>query len=290
MNTIVFYHHPCSDGFGSAFSAWLVLGDSAQYVPRQYSSAEDLPDVTGKTVYILDFHFDLDVMVRIESQAKELILLDHHATAKKKLHGFSCRCGQITFDLERSGAMMSWEYFHPGVKAPAMFEFIQDRDLWRWEKSKSADFLGALDVLPFDFQKWKEVMSLSDYELRAFILEGRAMNKKMQWLCDEISEKAVPVTLLGHQGLAINTNTLFSSDVGARLADKCGTFGLCWSLDPSGFIKVSLRSTRNFNALEIAESLGGGGHPQACSFRISLDSLRSLLDGTLCASVHIDKE
>jgi oligoribonuclease NrnB/cAMP/cGMP phosphodiesterase (DHH superfamily) len=283
MSAIVFYHSPCTDGFGAAFAAWLVFGDAAQYVPCQYGDGNNVPDVIGKLVYILDYHFDLEVMVRIEQQAKELILLDHHATAKKRLHGFTCRCGQITFDLERSGAMMSWQHFHPGVAPPAMFEFIQDRDLWKWERNQTADFMCALDVLPFDFRKWKEVLSFGTDEVQAFIQEGRAMNKKMQCLCDEIAAKAVPVTLLGHHGLAINTNTLFSSDVGSRLANKCETFGLCWSLESSGLIKVSLRGNKGFNALAIAEVFGGGGHPQACSFRIPLNLLGSLLDGTISA-------
>lgn len=53
MSTIVIYHADCPDGFGAAFAAWLVFGDSAQYVPARFG--EPAPDVRGKEVYILDF-------------------------------------------------------------------------------------------------------------------------------------------------------------------------------------------------------------------------------------------
>jgi hypothetical protein len=31
-DTLVFYHANCSDGFGAAFAAWLILGTTAKYV------------------------------------------------------------------------------------------------------------------------------------------------------------------------------------------------------------------------------------------------------------------
>jgi uncharacterized protein len=150
-DTMVFYHGLCPDGFGAAFAAWLVLKDTAEYIPCKY---DEVPkDVTGKRVYILDFSFDPEVMTKLDQQATELILLDHHATAQKKLQGFKCRCGGLFFDLTKSGARLAWEHFHPNVPVPRMVQLIQDRDLWTWKFKESPDYLAALDATGFDFTR-----------------------------------------------------------------------------------------------------------------------------------------
>lgn len=278
-DTVVFYHGLCPDGFGAAFAAWLILGETAEYVACQYGMVP--PDVTGKRVYILDFSFEVPVMVRLDQQARELHMLDHHKTARDSLHGFKCRCGGILFDLNRSGARLAWEHFHPNTPIPALINFIQDRDLWTWELPDTADYLAALDALGYDFLKWLEVLTFTSEQRQAFIERGRAMNEKFQSLCDSIAEHAMPITLLGHQGLMVNASSEFSSDVGARMAKRSGTFGLIWKLEKPTVIKISLRSVPDFDASAIAIQFGGGGHPASCSFRIPLARLPELISGTL---------
>ena len=52
----VIYHANCTDGFGSAYSAWKLLGNRAEYYACKHGTPP--PDVTGKNVVILDFSFD----------------------------------------------------------------------------------------------------------------------------------------------------------------------------------------------------------------------------------------
>ena len=53
---VVIYHADCTDGFGSAYSAWKLLGNRAEYYPRKHG--QEPPDVKGKNVVILDFSFN----------------------------------------------------------------------------------------------------------------------------------------------------------------------------------------------------------------------------------------
>jgi oligoribonuclease NrnB/cAMP/cGMP phosphodiesterase (DHH superfamily) len=280
-DTMVFYHAKCSDGFGAAFAAWLTLKDAAEYVPCSYGDAP--PDVTGKRVFILDFSFERSVMVTLESQAAELILLDHHKTAKENLSGFTCRCGKVTFDLSRSGARMAWEHFHPGVTPPRMIEHIQDRDLWTWKLHGTREYLAALDHEGYDFEKWLHVLNMTDTEQLQFMERGRAMNDQFQTLSEEIADaqSAIPVVLQGHQGLMVNASPQFTSEVGNLLALRSGTFGLVWRLDKPDAIKVGLRSVAPFDVEKIARTFGGGGHPQASAFRIPVSKLPDLIAGKL---------
>ena len=280
-DTLVFYHGQCCDGFAAAFAAWLVLKDQAAYVPCVYG--DEPPDVTGKRVYILDFSFDYAVMQRLDQQAEALVLLDHHKTAKEKLHGFACRCGALVFDLQRSGARMAWDHFHPKQPVPRLIAHVQDRDLWTWKLPDSADYLAALDFEPDDFERWLKVLNFSEAEYAAFLVRGRAMNDKFQSLCDAIAEppSTLPVSLMGQTGLMVNASGQFTSEVGNRLALRCGTFGLVWRLDSADSIKVGLRSVAPFDVEAIARAFGGGGHPQASAFRLPVARLPELLTGDL---------
>ena len=52
----VIYHADCTDGFGSAYSAWKLLGNRAEYYACKHGTPP--PDVKGKNVVILDFAFN----------------------------------------------------------------------------------------------------------------------------------------------------------------------------------------------------------------------------------------
>ena len=75
---------------------------------------------------------------------------------------------------------------------------------------------------------------------------------------------------------------MFHSQIGDILARQSGTFALMWSASEQG-VKVGLRSRSEFNCIPLAESMGGGGHAQACGFRMGIARLPELLCGTLTA-------
>jgi nanoRNase/pAp phosphatase (c-di-AMP/oligoRNAs hydrolase) len=82
----------------------------------------------------------------------------------------------------------------------------------------------------------------------------------------------MPVTLRGDgslnavDGLAVNANAVFTSELGGRLANQCGTFGLVWQLGQNGQVKASLRGCGKLNLGQLAGQYGGGGHPNAAGF------------------------
>ena len=120
---LVLYHgRHCPDGFGAALAAWRYYGDSAEYLGLDHGdikTVDDLPPVAGRTVYILDFSFSADILQAIDERAAKLVMLDHHKSAAEKLTGFACRCGVVHFDMDKSGARLAWEFFHPHAPLPA---------------------------------------------------------------------------------------------------------------------------------------------------------------------------
>jgi len=100
---LVIYHADCPDGFGAAYSAWLALGDKADYLPAKHG--DPAPDVSGRQVYILDFAFSAELLGQMREQAESITLLDHHKTAQDQLRCMSCGPKfSLLFDLQKSGA------------------------------------------------------------------------------------------------------------------------------------------------------------------------------------------
>ncbi len=264
--TIIFYHGAkCADGFGAAYAAWLRFGEGAQYVPCVYGDVP--PDVTNKDVYVLDFCFDLEKTTVMAAQAHSFTVLDHHVTAQSKLRGFkpAC-CGKIHFDLGRCGAALAWDHFRPGTPLPELIRYIQARDLWTWDEPDAEAVLTWLDVQPQTFEAWHRFAQYEDEDFEAILVQGKAMLQKHRALADSIGANASPVVVNGRAGLAVNCSQEFRDEVGNSLAQRCGSFGLVWSMEPGGRIKVSLRSVKAVDVESLARSFGGGGHEHAASF------------------------
>ena len=285
---LVLYHGKgCPDGFAAALAAWLFYQGRGEFLGLDHGDIKtvaDLPAIDGRAVYILDFSFAPEILQGIEQRAAKLVLLDHHKSAAEKLTGFSCRCGVVHFDMSKSGARLAWEFFQPDRSLPDLVRFVEDRDIWVWQYPQSAAFLAALDMEPFDFERWAQIASFTPEQLDFFMARGQAMDEKFSKLAADIAQGAAPITFNGQHGLMVNAPGVFHSLVGEILAKRSGTFALMWNAAPGGVVKVGLRSQRGFDCIPLAESMHGGGHAQACGFRMGAERLPELLGGCFDAT------
>lgn len=304
--SMVYYHGDCLDGFGAAYAAWYKLGESAHYMPMNHGQAWNPEDVAGKQVFILDFSFpkaELEAMGKI---ADSVLMLDHHSTARKAwqtelgddtggLSQFSHPDYPLTvaFDLAKSGARLAWEHFHPGTPVPLALLHIEDQDLWIFSIPNTAAFCRALRLQPWEFKTWDKLIQASNTpestSYQTLCTEGTAIAQfthvEVQRLLG--SDLVIPVSLplppgasqAGAKdcldGLGINASNLFASELGHHLAQRSGTFGLIWHLGAGGRVKVSLRAENQVNVAMIAEQYGGGGHPNAAGFSLSLERFKT---------------
>jgi len=130
-----------------------------------------------------------------------------------------------------------------------------------------------------DFARWQALAAFTPEQLTTFMARGAAMDEKYRKLCADLAEGAQPLVFNGIEGLMVNAPGMFHSLVGDLLSAKSGTFALMWSAGQGGAVKCGLRSQRNFDCIALAESMGGGGHAQACGFRMGVERLPALLSG-----------
>ena len=311
MKPLVIYHANCTDGFGAAFAAWLKLGYGAEYLPMEYGK-NFLTEYAGSTInreiYILDFSLPKAVMDWLFGHAKRVVWLDHHASVFKDwgaplddvadeltLGLVQPNDHTVVLDDTKSGAMLAWEYFHPGTKVPMLIQHIDDRDRWQFKLEGSKEFHAALaSYQQWTFEQWEAHFLVGNIRLNALKDEGRAIlrahNQNVQAALKQARScrllKSIPkpggehweaVFLVDASGLAANAPAFLASDLGHELVNQSGTFGLVWSMAGDGQIHCSLRSNGDYDVSAIAKAFGGGGHRNAAGFSTNLDTLMEWL-------------
>jgi oligoribonuclease NrnB/cAMP/cGMP phosphodiesterase (DHH superfamily) len=268
---LVIYHAGCTDGFGAAYAAWKLLGDRAEYYAAKYG--EPPPDVTGKNVVVLDFSYDNVTTKSLIKAAKSFLIIDHHKSAMVELHDITC----TRFDMNHSGAMLSWKFFHPGKEAPRLIKFIEDRDLWKWEIPYSKEFSAAFDMVKFDFEEFDKY--LDDSAVDDAQERGSYILAYSKTVISKIAKHAAPRKLNGKDVLVVNSPH-WMSEIGNTLGPRCD-FAVIWYWDhDTRQVKVSLRAHHDdADVSEVAKRFGGGGHRLAAGFVLPRDtSIESIFD------------
>lgn len=257
---LVIYHANCSDGTGAAWAAWKLLGDRAEYFAANHG--EKPPEVKGRRVAILDFSYSNSTIKQMVKDADALVVIDHHKSAMVELHDVNC----TIFDMKRSGAMMSWNFFHPGKEPPQLIKYIEDRDLWKWELPYSKEFSAAFDMVPWDFDEYDKFLddsAIDDAKERgAYIL---AYSKTV---ISKIVKNASKRKLDGKDVLVVNSSH-WMSEIGNNLGPKCD-YAMIWCWDhEKRQCRVSLRAHHDDEDVsEVAKRFGGGGHRKAAGFSL----------------------
>ena len=275
MTDYCLYHANCLDGITAAAAVHLSMSDSLVYIPVSYQ--EDPPFLDEDeldTIYIVDFSYKRDVLLKLAEKAKAIIILDHHKSAQEDLRDISQDAVNIecVFDMERSGARLAWDYFHGDTDAPWIIKNVEDRDLWRFNFSDTRAITAALYTYDFDLPYWTQWFG---YKVAPewLMTEGEALLRKQNKDVKGIINTIVRRTIIdGHDVPIVNALWMYSSDLLNELC-KDEPFAVCYWDTPSGRT-FSLRSNKEgLDVSKIATKYGGGGHARAAGFKLKLGHL-----------------
>lgn len=274
MNRVILYHKDCRDGFGAAWVAWTRFGDEATYIPVQYQQnpSEQLFEQIRQAddLYILDFSYSRKVIEKL-AEGRSLQVIDHHVTAQKDLEGLP----YVFFDMSKSGAVLTWEFFYPEKQVPGLLLYIQDRDLWKWELPQSREFSTALEMEPYDFKRWSWLAEeFTGVARPPFWMVDRGTsvlmfkNQIVTNLCQHASYRGVE-----DYKVPSVCSSVFQSEIGEKLIELYpdAPFVAIFFTDSEDKVIWSLRSRGDFHVGDLARRLGGGGHRNAAGFRVSGD-------------------
>lgn len=253
------YHGGCDDGFGSAVIVNSAYAD-IEFHAGEYGVAP--PDVTDKDVIIVDFSYKRHVLEQMLLQCNSMIILDHHKTAKEDLETLNDPKLILVFDMARSGAGITWDYFIGGPR-PLLVRYLEDRDLWKKELPNSDEFTIALRSYLQDFTVW-DLLLKSDTAVASLITEGPGIQRYYRRRVEELKKNYYMANLGGHDIAICNAPYFAASEVAGELASIPGaTFGASYFEVSKGKYQYSLRSRGEFDVSAVAKMFGGGGHKNA---------------------------
>lgn len=262
MRPLVIYHASCMDGFTAAWVASKFLVDP-ELRPMAYTDEPPTDDdVRGREVYVVDFSFKRAVCERLASSAKSLRILDHHKTAQAELEGLF----YAEFDMERSGAGITWDYFAGSLREPRpwLVDYVEDRDLWRFALAQSREVNAAIACTPMTIDDWNK---LNEGGAGVADLNGRGALAFEQMCARRAAETAMIVHFEGYDVPFVNVQHTLASVTAGLLAEKA-PFAVAWFQKADGMFQYSLRSRGEggVDVSEVAKKYGGGGHRNAAGF------------------------
>jgi oligoribonuclease NrnB/cAMP/cGMP phosphodiesterase (DHH superfamily) len=266
---VVIYHDQCRDGFGAAYAAWKKFGDDASYIPRK--TQDPIPEgLEHKEIYIVDYSYNKEQLDELVSKNKSVVVIDHHATSEDAVRSFK----HNVFDMDHSGAVLAWKYFHPHKEVPKLLLYVEDHDLWRFKMEHNREFGAALGEYNQDFETWDRLVdNLNDRDdFSKFISHGAAIAGFEDKLVDKLLTFKEKIVFEGNEMYAVNCSRIYRSIVANKLAELNKSEGgiamaiVYYRYD--GKVHCALRSIGEVDVSKMAEKYGGGGHKNASGLRV----------------------
>jgi oligoribonuclease NrnB/cAMP/cGMP phosphodiesterase (DHH superfamily) len=282
---VVLFHYPCQDGLASG---WVtnhyhkLKNKSIDLYPVQYGTNLDLSRLSGKKIIFCDWAPTAEILEQLEKVVSEIKILDHHKTAQQALQNKP----YAVFDMDKSGAGLTWEYFFPSLQMPNFIQMIQDRDLWTWKLQESINLTAGLFMLCDsvrsnkynDFIGFFEIFDelYSNPDKFKFCLElGSIISKASLSKANSLAESHAKRidSYQNHRVCIVNCPTELTSDVGNILSSMDSIdFAVLWKYNhPNQEYYVSLRSSNKVDVSSIAKNFGGGGHSNASGFSTKIN-------------------
>lgn len=258
MRTIL-YHANCADGIFAAYYAFQHNLD-ADLVPVYYQTK--IPEMLGHDVICVDYCPDRATLE--SANYKSLLIIDHHVSSRQNMVGFAPPYPfTYVYDVNKCGALLTWEYYNSMGNRPWILPYIQDRDLWHWklEGSKAVD--ACIQSFEFSMANCQMLTRFGAYEC---VLQGASILRYQKKLITQAVKCSGEIDFEGHR-VPIANSSVLQSEIGDELC-RGKPFAIVWRYnDNENVTHTSLRSDeKGLDVSKIAKKYGGGGHVHAASF------------------------
>lgn len=291
MNTTLVLHHSADfDGLASRAVAHKALGDTADYLGYDYG--QPLPDLSPySTIYMIDISLPIAIM---EKNAHKIILIDHHKTLIDAVALFkvsfkgcycidgvaACRLAHQWFLKEGRDVLgMIWllpdktQFVNRLVQEPLAIQLLGEYDIWDKRNPDTDPFQLGIQAEPAP--EWNLLLSdepIGTSLVAVITANGRVIQRHTDTINEQIStERGFDLQWEGFYWRCLNTARCNSMTFTAALRpehDGCLAYnwnGKHWKFSLYG---VPHKPTLNLSVVSVKH--GGGGHPSASGFQMSV--------------------
>jgi len=288
---VCMYHGNCPDGACAAALVKVYLdavGKACTFLPCWWESI-DVAAVAGKVVVFVDITPAPTLLATIRAVARDVFVIDHHASAVATLHAH-LHPGQFMYDNTECGASLTWDWLRHAPDAtpppiltagagghPPLLPYIKALDLFDWgplEAGGDADAMSMCRYLEVRAEPSVPGMEAVLLQGQAFLDHLRAqlsvVNPLLEYQitkCVASAEVQVLTRLPSIRVAVVNAQT-FTNFVAHRLYTTMAVH-VVWVYYYHGRskrVRVSLRSNGAFDCNVYAMAYRGGGHPNSASF------------------------
>lgn len=284
MKVLCIYHAKCIDGFTAAFVVHTAFLSWKEYDELTFLAAnydDPLPPDIAEYdhVIIVDFSYKYADMLNIAAEVNYVTVLDHHKSARLELCDPDRKLpGNVTcvFKMDKSGALLAWEHFFPGIEVPSLVQMVSDRDLWKFEFSETKALHQYLCSLDRTFENWNQVMNDLEFpdSRESIINQGNTLLRKYMKDINELIDNGMFFASFTKDFPRIpylDCPGLWASDAGHIMCNENPDCPFSVIFRRVGTkIFFSLRSN-DYDVSELARAFGGGGHKNAAGFVLTVD-------------------
>ena len=272
---MICYHHNDLDGHCAGAIVRKYIQENfphtkQRYVEVDYGQDIDLSEiVANESIYVVDFHFPVNIMKEMVKITPHIFVFDHHKTAAGIIAQYpkEVKCIWCS-DNEFAGCELVWNELFPDNGMPAAVLLIGDRDAWKWEYGRqTASFNEGLKLHSHQPQDtiWDDLLN-SDISVAANIqVVGDICLKYRDAICKNYREFwGYEAELFGHKCYVLNL--VFPGASSEMFGEKLQEYDICvGTVFKNGTWKLSLRSDDKVDVSEIAKRISktGGGHENA---------------------------
>jgi oligoribonuclease NrnB/cAMP/cGMP phosphodiesterase (DHH superfamily) len=225
-------------------------------------------------VYIVDFSYPLEDLLKMAASVKSVTVLDHHKSAVRRLQeqADSPLPDNLTLilDMDRSGAGLAWEYFFPDLSVPDIVKYVEDRDLWRFKYGESTKmYVRALMARPFELISYESVFrspSIKTIDEGSLLLSSD--RRHIDW---HLNNATRLIRFAGRDVPLVNAPKYLVSEITNELVKDYPIAMAYHDASDGRLFRVTTAKDSGIDASSLAEQYGGGGHENAAGFFVTYD-------------------
>jgi oligoribonuclease NrnB/cAMP/cGMP phosphodiesterase (DHH superfamily) len=271
MRKVLITHDKCPDGLASAYVFKKKFGDDVEiiYSIHNHNWREQLSNINEvELIYFIDFcpkPEDFKFLLKY----CDVKVIDHHKTALEETPLDLIE--HCVFDMNECGSSLAWKNLFT-TEMPIVLKYIKNGDLFKFntieDKYVNSYLLSKIDLesRSFDF--------FENFNKEEAIKVGKCFYEKDEIDAKYLASLATEIEIGGEKVLAVN-NIHLTSNVGNLIAEKSkNDLALIYHIRDNEEVAFSVRGNR---AGEFAKKMGGGGHPKAAGFRMSISDFLTIL-------------
>lgn len=296
-NAIV-YHDRCVDGTCSLCILHKYLDENGSsdtvLIPGNYDNLDNIfnHELADRDVFFVDFSLKPQEMELLSKRVKQIKVIDHHDSTVSNYQNFlssaSAKDGfqrglfkpnvELVLDKERSGALMTWDYFYK-TPAPKAVQYVSDGDLFDFHLPETRSFYSRVAMNQLTEQSMADLIWASPQKLQQFVDEGNLLQKQYLEMCRKDASTASDLTIrVDNQewrGDFVVSSREMRNDVAHILYMKNHQFvAVLTGFDGDNY-SISFRSKNHrlhkdtVDVEQLAKKFGGGGHASSSGISIT---------------------